>query len=262
MKKLIAAGETRIFAFAPVYRNAERSALHSPEFTMLEWYEAGAGYTHIMDQCEDMLRIAATTIGADVFDRQGRRIDPLAPAARMTVAEAFAHHAGIDLLATLTKTGCDRDALARAAMGIGVRVADDDTWSDLFSRIMVERIEPAIGNGRATILTEFPAVEAALARRCAHDPRVSERFEMYACGVELANCFGELTEPVELRRRFELEMDEKERLYGERYPIDEDFLAALAVMPQTSGGALGFDRLVMLATGASRIDQVLWTPIA
>lgn len=262
MKKLIAAGETRIFAFAPVYRNAERSALHSPEFTMLEWYEAGAGYSRIMDHCEEMLRIAAITTCADVFERNGRRIDPLAVATRMTVAEAFAEHAGIDLLATLTETGADRDELAGAAADIGVRVAADDTWSDLFSRIMVERIEPAIGNGRATILTEFPAVEAALARRCPHDPRVSERFEVYACGVELANCFGELTDPVEQRHRFELEMDEKQRLYGERYPIDEDFLAALAVMPQTSGGALGFDRLVMLATGAAHIDQVLWTPIA
>lgn len=262
MKKLIAAGETRIFTFAPVYRNAERSALHSPEFTMLEWYEAGAEYRRVMEQCEEMLRIAAITADADVFERNGRRIDPLAAAVRMTVADAFALHAGIDLLATLDEAGADRDALAAAAVRIGVRVADDDTWSDLFSRIMGERVEPAIGNGCATILTEFPAVEAALARRCAHDPRVAERFEIYACGVELANCFGELTDPAEQRRRFELEMDEKQRLYGERYPIDEDFLAALAVMPQTSGGALGFDRLVMLATGAAHIDQVLWTPIA
>ena len=123
----------------------------------------------------------------------------------------------------------------------------------------MERIEPNLGLGRLTILDEYPVIEAALARPKAADPRVAERFELYACGVELANAFGELTDPVEQRRRFALEMDEKERVHGERYPIDEDFLAALAQMPPASGIALGFDRLVMLALGASRIDQVMWT---
>jgi lysyl-tRNA synthetase class 2 len=143
-----------------------------------------------------------------------------------------------------------------------VRVAADDTWSDVFSRVLVERIEPVLGDGRPTLLCEYPAPEAALARRCAHDPRVSERFELYACGVELANAFGELTDPVEQRRRLEAEMDEKARIYGERYPLDEDFLSALAHMPDASGAALGFDRLVMLATGARTIEDVLWTPVA
>ena len=127
--------------------------------------------------------------------------------------------------------------------------------------MLVERIEPHLGIGRATILCEYPAQHAALARPKPSDPRVAERFELYACGVELANAFGELTDPVEQRRRFEAEMAEKERLYGERYPIDEEFLAALAHMPPASGVALGFDRLVMLATGATRIEQVLWTPV-
>src|SRR5438874_13544228 len=125
---------------------------------------------------------------------------------------------------------------------------------------MVERIERRLGERRATILYEYPVIEAALARVCQHDPRAAERFELYACGVELANGFGELTDAEEQRRRFEEDMNLKEQLYGERYPIDEDFLAALAVMPQASGVAMGFDRLVMLATGASRVDQVLWTP--
>ena len=154
-----------------------------------------------------------------------------------------------------------RDALAAAATRAGIRIAPDDTWGDIFSRILVEKIEPAIGNGRATLLTEYPVTQAALARRSAIDPRVAERFELYACGVELANAFGELTDPAEQRRRFEAEMAEKQRLYGERYPVDEDFLAALAHMPPASGAALGFDRLVMLATGASHIEQVLWTPV-
>ncbi|MGH6911250.1 MAG: amino acid--tRNA ligase-related protein, partial [Phenylobacterium sp.] len=156
----------------------------------------------------------------------------------------------------------DSAALAAAAAGRGIRVAADDIWADVFSRVLVEKIEPNLGMGRATILCEYPTAEAALARPTAHDPRVAERFELYACGVELANCFGELTDPAEQRRRFEAEMAEKARVYGERYPLDEDFLAALALMPEASGGALGFDRLVMLATGASRIEQVLWAPVA
>jgi lysyl-tRNA synthetase class 2 len=153
---------------------------------------------------------------------------------RLTVADAFRRHARIDLLATLGREGADRDALAAAALAVGVRVAPDDTWSDIFSRIIVDCIEPAIGRGQATILMEYPAVEAALARPSPNDPRVAERFELYACGVELANAFGELTDPVEQRRRFEIEMAEKQRVYGERYPIDEDFLAALAHMPLLS----------------------------
>jgi lysyl-tRNA synthetase class 2 len=154
-----------------------------------------------------------------------------------------------------------RDALAAAATRAGVKTAPDNTWGDIFSRVLVEKVEPHIGNGRATLLTEYPASQAALARRSASDARVAERFELYACGVELANAFGELTDPAEQRRRFEAEMAEKQRIYGERYPIDEDFLAALAHMPPASGAALGFERLVMLATGASHIEQVLWAPM-
>ena len=181
----------------------------------------------------------------------------LAPPERITVAEAFDRFAGVDLMAVLE----DREALASAAAAAGLRTAPDDTWSDIFSRVIVERVEPALGIRRPTILCEYPIHEAALARPKPGDPRVAERFEVYACGVELANCFGELTDPAEQRRRFEADMDEKARLYGERYPIDEDFLDALALMPPASGAALGFDRVVMLATGAAHIDQVVWTPV-
>jgi len=261
-KKLLAAGERRIFDFARVWRNRERGALHSPEFTLLEWYRAGEPYEALMADCAVLLALAAETAGTRTLSFRGRTIDPLAPLERLTVAEAFDRFAGIDLLASVAADGgTDRDALAAAARSAGVRVAEDDTWADVFSRVMVERIDPFLGLGRATILCEYPICEAALARPTPADPRVAERFELYGCGVELANCFGELTDAGEQRRRFVLEMDEKARIYGERYPIDEDLLAALALMPPASGAALGFDRLVMLATGAAHVDEVVWTPL-
>jgi elongation factor P--(R)-beta-lysine ligase len=260
-KKLLAAGERRIFEFARVFRNHERGALHHPEFTMLEWYRADQPYEAVMADCAAFIAAAATAAGTQQLTFRGRSADPFAPPEYLTVAAAFTRHAGIDLLATLRSQEPDRDALALQARVAGIRLADDDSWSDIFSRVLVERIEPQLGNGRATFLTEYPRVEAALARQKPGEPAVAERFELYVCGVELANGFGELTDAIEQRRRLEAEMAKKQRLYGERYPIDEDFLAALALMPPASGCALGFDRLVMLATGASRIDQVIWTPL-
>ena len=263
MKKLLAAGETRIAAFAHVWRNRERGVLHSPEFTMLEWYRVGEPYARLMQDCAAMLRLAVTGAGGTMLRYRDRQCDPFADFERISVADAFQRHAGIDLLASLAADGTpDAGVLGLAMDAVGIRRADDDTWSDMLSRILVARVEPNLGLGRMTVLDRYPAAEAALARRDRDDPRVAERFEVYACGVELANGFGELTDAQEQRRRFGLEMDEKARVYGERYPLDEDFLTALAIMPPASGIALGFDRLVMLATGAARIDDVIWTPIA
>jgi lysyl-tRNA synthetase class 2 len=261
-KKLLAAGESRIFEFARVFRDRERGDLHLPEFTMLEWYRADAPYAAVMADTVAVIAQAARATGIAQFAFRGRTADPHAEAERLTVAAAFGRFAGIDLLATTISDGAgDRDALAHAARE-RIRVAEDDTWSDLFSKLLVEHIEPKLGQGRLTILYEYPVPEAALARVKQTDPRVAERFEVYACGVELANGFGELTDAAEQRRRFELSMEEKARRYGERYPLDEEFLAAVGAMPQASGVALGFDRLVMLASGAARIDQVVWTPPA
>jgi lysyl-tRNA synthetase class 2 len=251
-KKLLAAGEPRLFELAKVWRNRERGPLHHPEFTLLEWYRAGEPYTAIMDDCRVLLRLAAEAAGTTMLSWRGQVCDPHLEPERLSVAEAFARHAGVDLSGDLF-------AQARQA---GVRVAPDDHWGDVFSRVITERIEPKLGVGRATILYEYPISQAALARPVPGRPEVAERFELYACGVELANCFGELTDAAEQRRRFKADMDEKERVYGERYPIDEDFLAALEIMPEASGGALGFDRLVMLATGARRIEEVLFAPVA
>jgi lysyl-tRNA synthetase class 2 len=259
-KKLLAAGERRIVEFAKVFRNRERGALHHPEFTLVEWYRAREPYDALMSDCAAILALAAEAAGTKVLIFRGRTADPFAALERLTVADAFDRFAGIDLLATLPGGEPDTQGLARAAHGAGIRFGDDDRWGDIFSRVLVEKIEGNLGIGRATILDRYPVHQAALARP-AEDRRVAERFELYACGVELANGFGELTDPVEQRRRLKIEMAEKERIYGERYPLDEDFLAALSAMPQACGIALGLDRLVMLATGASRIEQVLWNPL-
>ncbi len=254
-KKLLAAGETKIVDFARVFRNGEVGLLHSPEFTMVEWYRAGASYFDIMDDSVEICRAAVRALGRSALTWRVRACDPFADVEMLSVAAAFSRYAAIDLTAVLG----DRDGLAGAASRAGIDVRDDDNWSDIFSKVIVTRIEPQLGEGRLTCLYEYPLAEAALARPAARDPRFAERYELYACGVELANGFGELTNPAEQRRRFEHEMAEMGRIYGHSYPLDEDFLAALDFMPAASGVALGFDRLVMLAAGARQINDVLWT---
>ena len=261
-KKLLAAGESKIFEFARVFRNRERGALHAPEFTMLEWYRAESDYEAVVADSLTLVRLAADATGRSKMNYREKDCDPYAAAERLTVADAFTYHAGIDLLATLSPQGeGDRNALASRAQRGGVAVTADDNWADIFSKILVARIEPNLGRDRPTILYEYPRCEAALARATSHDARVAERFELYICGVELANGFGELTDAMEQRARFEHEMSERQRIYGECYPLDEDFLEALSRMPPACGVAMGFDRLAMLAIGARTVDDVIWTPM-
>jgi len=261
MKKLLAAGEDKIFAFQPCYRNRERGPLHAPEFTMLEWYRANTGYDVLWKDCAEILSIAAGISGRSEWTWRERTCDVRKAFDWTTVYQAFGEYTGIPLHETVHRDGVDRGALQQYAEQKGFSVGLNDSWSDIFSKILTEAIEPGLGNYRPEILCEYPIAEAALARPHPEDPKVAERFELYCCGVELANGFGELNDAAEQRRRFEKWMDDKEVIYGERYPIDEDFLSALAQMPPAAGCALGFDRLVMLATGATHIDQVLWTPL-
>jgi lysyl-tRNA synthetase class 2 len=263
MKKLLVAGVPRLFQFAKVFRNGERSGTHSPEFTMLEWYRAGAGYRDLMTDCEALIRTAVRAGGREGFEWRDRTCDPFAPWEVLTVAEAFDRYAGIDLLATAPDPQApDAGLLAREAERIGIFPHAGDSWEDLFFRISLDLIEPELGMGRPTFLTDYPVSMAALSRPRSDDPRVAERFELYACGLELANAFGELTDAGVQRARFQADMDLKERLYGNRYPIDADFLAALEFgMPESAGIALGFDRLSMLCTGAREIEDILWAPV-
>ncbi len=232
MKKLLAAGERKLFFLGKTWRRGETGPLHAPEFTMIEWYRANAPYEEIMDDCVEIVRVAARAAGAAMLQWRDRSCNPFTAAERITVHDAFAQLCPVPM----------------------------PSDGDAFSAALVQHVEPQLGDGAMTLLTEYPIGEAALARRCAHDPSVAERFELYACGVELANGFGELTDPVEQRARLVAAMDEKAKRYGKRWPIDEEFLAALAHVPSSSGVAMGFDRVVMLATGARHINDVLWTP--
>jgi len=262
MKKLLTAGERQIFALTSVFRNRERTALHVPEFVMLEWYRTYAPLERLIQDCTAIIALAAHVVGAKRFVYRGKQASPFDPPERLTVREAFRRYAGIDIYDSLPiNGGADTATLARQARDSGVRVAPDDDWSDIFSRLLTERVEPSLGLGRPTVLHAYPASEAALAQVSPDDPRIAERFELYCCGVELANAFHELRDPHEQRRRFMGAMKEQQRIFGASYPIDEDFLAALANMPDASGAALGFDRLIMLATAADRVESVQWTPV-
>jgi elongation factor P--(R)-beta-lysine ligase len=255
MKKLLAAGMGRIWQLARCFRNGERSALHHPEFAMLEWYRAGEDWRALIEDAQALL----CALAPDGLRRDEAVIDPARPWRFVTFEQAFRAIGIDDVLAT----DGDVEALAAKARAIGARVGAGDRFDDLALRILGERIEPTLGFDAVTVLHDYPVSMAALARRSPADPRVAERFEIYVAGVELANGFGELTDAKEQRARAEADLALKRALYGETWPLDEDFLAALEHgLPESAGVALGFDRLVMLATGAPRIDDVLWAPVA
>jgi lysyl-tRNA synthetase class 2 len=259
MKKLLVAGMPRIYQLAHCYRNGERGATHHPEFAMLEWYRAGASYLDLVADCEALLRASSDAL----LTWNGRVTNPHAAWERLTVAEAFARHCGIDILATAPDPlAPSLGLLADAARPLGIAPHAGDSWEDLFFRIFLGEIEPKLGIGVPTVLYDYPIAMAALARAKPGDERLCERFELYVCGLELANAFGELTDAAEQRRRFAADQEKKRALYGITYPVDADFLAALDYgLPASAGIALGFDRLVMLASGATHIDDVLWAPV-
>jgi lysyl-tRNA synthetase class 2 len=232
MKRLLAAGYPRLFQICRVWRSEERGGRHLPEFTMLEWYRAKVDYRALMEECEELLR---RLVPDGTISWRGERIDLTPPWERLTVAEAFARFATVSL----------EEALA----------------TDRFDEVIAFEIEPHLGRDRPTFLTEYPAELAALARKKPGDPRVAERFELYIAGLELANAFSELTDPVEQRQRFENDEATRRTAGKPPYPSPEKFLRELETMPEAAGIALGVDRLVMLLTGAETIDEVVaFTP--
>lgn len=255
MKKLLVAGMEKIYQICPVFRNAEGSKRHRCEFTLVEWYRTKADYTHIMKDCEGLIRACMAATDTTTMKFKEHECDPFIEWERLSVVDAFDKYAGLDLVAMLD----DKTVFRQAVKDLGLHTAEDDGWDDLFFRVMDAKIEPFLGMTAPTFLYDYPIAMASLSKPKENDPRFAERFELYVCGIELANAFSELTDAKEQLRRYHLEMDEKERLYGERYPLDEEFIAALEHgLPESGGIALGVDRLVMLVCGADDIQDVIW----
>lgn len=255
MKRLLAGGFERIYQVCKCFRAGEEGPHHSSEFTMIEWYRAYADLEAIIKDTEALVHTVVRAVSQSSIVKLGARsIDVTPPWPRLTVRDAMRRWAGIEL------AGDEPAAALVAKVRIaGVAVADDTAWDDAFFAAFLAKVEPAIAAlDTPLILEDWPAPLAALAKRKPLDPLTALRFEAYVGGIELANAFGELTDPVEQRARFA----DDQRIRGERgrevYPIDEKLLAALTEgLPPSAGIALGFDRLVMLATGAATIDRVL-----
>jgi len=255
MKRLLAGGFERIFQVCKCFRAGEQGPHHASEFTMVEWYRAYADLEAIIKDTEALVHTVVRAVSHASHVKVGTRtIDVTPPWPRMTVRDALKKWAEIDLAGD--ESAAQLVAKVRLA---GVGVADDTAWDDAFFAAFLAKVEPAIAAlEHPLILEDWPAPLAALARRKPTDPNVALRFEAYVGGIELANAFGELTDPVEQRTRFESDQQIRRDRGRDVYPIDDKLLAALVEgLPPSAGIALGFDRLVMLATGAATIDQVL-----
>ena len=240
MKRLLAAGSGAIYQICKVFRDGERGRRHNPEFTMLEWYRPGFDHHRLMDEVDALLQ---AVLGA-------------AAAERISYADAFRRHAGID-----PHAASDGELRSRvAALGVsGIAELDRD---DLLNLLLTHTVEQRLGVSRPTFLFDYPASQAALARIRPGDPPVAERFEVFIDGVELANGFHELADPDEQRRRFAADLEERRRRGLPEVAVDERLLAALAAgLPDCAGVALGVDRLVMLKAGTRNIADVIAFPI-
>ena len=236
MKRLLAAGFHRIFQISHCFRKGERGRLHIDEFTLLEWYRAGIDYLDMMEECEDLFLFVAGELGfGKTIEYRGRKIDLAKPWERISVREAFQRYSSLSPEEAIEK-GC-------------------------FDEIMVAEIEPNLGENKPSFLYDYPVSLGSLARKKKEDPSVAERFEIYAGGLELANAFSELTDAEEQRKRFQKEDEFRRRSKKTAYPVPEKFLDALSDMPESSGIALGVDRLAMIFAGSASIDEVVaFTP--
>lgn len=269
MKKLLSAGSGSIFQITKSFRNGEgRSSRHNPEFTILEWYHVGGDYWSVAAQFEKLLRFVAVATasherrGPAVRERresdlwyQGRWYDLSSPWQKISVSEAFLKYASID-----TETMLDEQKLKRVAKQKGYRVDKRTTWEEVWNQIIANEIEPRLGVTGPTILYDYPLSQAALAKK-AKDHRFAQRWEVYLAGLELGNCFSELTDWREQEARCLADLAERKRLGKTEYPMDTDFIDALRLgMPETGGIAVGVDRLATLFADVPSIQDVLFFP--
>lgn len=269
LKKLMVAGLGNCYALTKSFRNMEtQSNLHNPEFTILEWYRVGADYKAIMEDCEKLVNFIFASLkrsdllrqkkqkGPTLLEYQGKTIDLAPPWERLTVAEAFKKYARVDFEKFL-----DFGIARNVARKKGYRVEEETTWEELYNQIFLNEIEKRLVQPKPTILFEFPGSMAALAKKKESDPRFAERFEFYIGGLELGDCYSELTDWKEQEERFNTELAEVKRLGKTAYDYDRDFIDALKVgLPKCSGIAVGFDRLVMLFTDTTDIADTLFFP--
>ncbi len=272
LKKLLAAGYRQIFEITRSFRNGEpwgasvageRSATHNPEFSMIEWYRAGADYRVIMRDTERLVAAVAEKVcGSTTVDYGGAKIDLVGPWPVMTVAEAMEKYAGIDLGRGID----DPDWFRSAVAAKGCSVSPTDTFDDVFFRIFLRDVEPRLSElksgetCRPLILCDYPASMAALARLKTADSRYAERFEVYCAGLELGNAYSELNDAAEQRRRIEEDNAMRRQLGKPVFGVDESFISAVGRLPECGGIAFGLDRLVMLLTDAPSIEDVLFFP--
>ncbi len=257
MKRLLAAGFERIYQICKVFRHEPVGRMHTPEFTMIEWYRAYADYTDIMVDTEYLIAELATDLyGEPVVRTDQCAVDLTPPWERLSVREAILRYAGI-----AADPYSETDAFIRQA---GHETVDKDDPPDVaFFKVFLDRVEPHLGVQKPAILCDYPAPMAALAKRKSSAPDLAERFEVYIAGVELCNAFTELNDPDEQRQRLEEEAVQRVKEGNPAYPIDECFLSALEYgMPPSGGIALGVDRLIMLLTGASSISEVMAFPMS
>jgi lysyl-tRNA synthetase class 2 len=268
IKKLLVAGIGNCFSIPKSFRNTEdKSTLHNPEFTILEWYRVNADYEDIMRDSEELVLYINTYLHRmdDIHKEkrsteltyQGKKVNLSAPWERISMQEAFKKYAGIDLSRALTP-----ETLVPIAKKKGYRIEDHDTWEGVFHQIFLNEVEKHLGRGKPTIIFDYPASLAALSRKKKSDPRFAERFEFYIEGLELGDAYSELTDPKEQLERFEFEQKERKRLGKAEHPIDMDFIQALkAGMPPSGGIAVGVDRLIMLFADVSDIADTLFFPM-
>ena len=262
MKKLLSFGMQNIYQFTHTFRNEVVSPTHYPEFTMLEWYRTGVGYEKLMDDCEKILQISLKQIGAEYFEYNGKKCSVDSGIEKITVKEAFEKYCHFDVLATIDdikKPSVEK--IKVEAEKLGIRVSETDSWDDVYEKLMFEFIESNLGMEKPTVLYEYPVHQAALSKAKEKQENIAERFEIYVCGVELGNAFTELTDRKIQEARFEADQKEKLSLYGETFPIDYEFLDAVENLCPCTGIAVGVDRLIMLATHAKDIKDVLWIEI-